>query len=460
MAQKSMTDRIFMEKDQDRLSVYRKAGYAIGYNGIMMFWTATSLFLFYFYTDVVGLTPAQTGLIFLIALIWDAASDLLMGVVIDKVNTPWGKFRPFILLGGISFSISFAAVFHVPESIDLFAYALVANLVFRTCWTLTYIPYTAMLVRITQSSGERASIAGYKNVVLALAKLPVSFLTLGLITYFGNGDEAQGFESTMSVYALIAILTFVLCFFSIEEKAPIGNSEPHYSLPEIIRFLRSNSQLWIVLGALVFLAPGYGLVLNTIVYFLKYNIGSPESGKFVLTAIPLGAICAAPIWVFVRKRTNAKTACIAGSSVAILGALLLYAIPDPTVESVAICIFILAVGIYSFLVLFLPMTADTVDFGQMQSGLRVEAATFGFLSLINKMSAAFGSWGLGMMLTYVGFVPNEVQTEETLAGIKVIFTLVPAILILVSIVIVSRYRIDDKFHRQILHKLEASRRNV
>lgn len=441
----------------DRLPVHRKIGYAVGYNGIMMFWTATSLFLFYFYTDVVGLSPSQTGLIFLVALIWDAASDLLMGLVIDKVKTPWGKFRPFVLVGGLAFSLTFAAIFYIPESVDVFMYALAANLVFRTCWTLTYIPYTAMLTRMTTSSDERASIAAYKNVVLALAKLPVSFFTLALVAYFGNGNEASGFQKTMGIYALIAAATFVICFLSIREDVAPTRELSKQSLGQVISCLRKNSQLWVVLGALVFLAPGYGIVLNSVVYFMKYNVGDAESAQYVLSAIPLGAICAAPLWVYVRRKTTVRVACISGVSLGIAGLITLYLIPSPTVSVITGCIFILALGVYSFLVMFLPMTADTVDYGELRSGYRVEAATFGFLSLINKMSAAFGSWGLGMMLTYVGFVPNEVQTEETLSGIKVIFTLVPAGALLVSMLFLGIYRIDAGYHQQILRQLRAGR---
>ena len=120
-----------MSSESGKLTVIQKSGYALGIHGIMYFWYATNLYLFYFYTDVVGLTPAQTGTVFLLSLIWDGITDPIMGAIVDRLIARGWKYRPMVLIGGIPFCISFAALFYVPAGVEVFAYCLVANLVFR-----------------------------------------------------------------------------------------------------------------------------------------------------------------------------------------------------------------------------------------------------------------------------------------------------------------------------------------
>lgn len=437
------------------LPAYRKAGYALGIHGIMYFWYATNLFLFYFYTDVVGLTPAQTGTIFLISLIWDAITDPIMGVITDRIVARGGRYRPLVLVGGMPFCLSFVAVFHVPAAVNPFVYCLLANIVFRLFWTMTYIPYTSMLTRITTDSQERSSIGGYKTVFTALAKLPVSYFVLALVAILGAGDEASGFLYTMSLIAVMGCIAFVGCYALTPEDADvnIGSTRKNPAPAQIYANFRSNTQFWIVLFALFAASGAYGVLLQSIIYYFKYNIGDAGSAKLAFTAIAIAGLTAVPIWMHVIRKTSNRVVWLFGCGLAAASLFTLYLVPEPGVWLLTLLIYLAAAGVNGFLMTFLPMIADTVDYGEWKSGHRVEALTFGFLSLANKLSIGAAGWLLGAMQTWIGFVPNAEQSAATLQGLKGIMTLAPLTGIVISALIVSWYRIDADYHKGILAKL-------
>jgi len=437
------------------LPAYRKAGYALGIHGIMYFWYATNLFLFYFYTDVVGLTPAQAGTIFLISLIWDGITDPVMGVITDRIVVGGGRYRPFVLIGGIPFCLSFVAVFFVPAGVNPFVYCLIANIVFRLFWTITYIPYTSMLTRITTDSKERSSIGGYKTILTALAKLPVSFFVLSLVAVLGAGNEANGFLYTMSLIAIMACIAFVGCYALTPEGADLntGSLRKNLAPAQIVANFRSNTQFWIVLFALFAASGAYGLLLQSIIYYFKYIVGDSGSAKLAFTAIAIAGLTAIPIWMRVIRKTSNRVVWLLGCCLATGSLFTLYLIPAPGVWVVTVLIYLAAAGVNGFLMTFLPMIADTVDYGEWKSGYRVEAFTFGFLSLANKLSIGAAGWLLGAMQTWIGFVPNVEQSDATLHGLKGIMTLAPLAGIVISALIIFWYRIDADYHKAILAKI-------
>lgn len=441
-----------------QLSVFQKAGYALGIHGIMYFWYASNLYLFYFYTDVVGLTPAQTGLIFLISLIWDGITDPVMGMITDRHVAKGGRYKPLILIGGVPFSFSFIAIFYVPEMVNPFIYCLIANLIFRLFWTMTYIPYTSMLTRITPDSDERASIGGYKTIFVSLSKLPVSFFVLSSVAFLGAGDEAQGFLYTMSAIALLATLAFAGCYFLTPEQADAARGGPvaRLTFGQILHYFRKNSQLWIIIAGLFFASGAFGILMQSIIYYFKYNLADSDSAKLAFTAIAIAGLTMVPVWMNLVPRIGNRLVWFSGCVLASCSLVTLYLIPAPGVWTVTVLVYLAASGIYAFIMTFLPMTADCVDFGELKSGHRVEAFSFGFLSLANKLSIGTAGWLLGFMQTRVGFEANLDQSAATLQGLKAILTLAPAAGVLVSALIILFYRINRDYHREIVNELKRA----
>lgn len=442
------------------LSTIQKAGYAFGIHGIMYFWYATNLYLFYFYTDVVGLSPAQAGAIFGLSVLWDAATDPVMGAITDRLIARGWKYRPMILTGGLPFCLSFVALFHVPAEFDAFVYCLLANFAFRTFFTLTYIPYTSMLTQITPDSRERTNIGGYKTIFIGLSKMPVSYLALPLVATLGAGNEASGFLKTMSLLAAMGALAFAGCYLLTPERSADGRSAPRsaHSFADVFDYFRRNSQFWIVAVGLFLASGSFGIVMQSVLYYYKYNLAAADSANIAFTAIAVGSLLGVPIWMQVLRIADNRTIWFWGCCLAVGALATAFLLAAPGVWGFAILVGVASAGIYGFIMTYLPMTADTVDYGQSRTGLRIEAFTFGFMSFINKLSIAAGAWLLGMLQTWIGFVPNADQTESTLLGLKAIVTLAPMVGLGLSAIVILKYRIGPEFHSQLLAELAHSRR--
>ena len=441
---------------QRQLSYGGRVGYATGIYGFFLAWMMVGLYLLYFYTDVLGLTPAAAGLVFFIATMWDAATDPVMGWLIEKTHTRWGKYRPYLLLAAVPFAASFASIFYVPdlEGPSLFVWALVLHIVFRTFYTAIYIPYTGLIARLSTDADERASIAGVKSVFISLSSLSVSFLGLPAVTYFGGPDEARGFLRVALICASLGILTLWLCFLFTKEK--IAKVEVQRQIPGpremIVALIENRAFLLIFLGVLLFTGC-YTILNKTIVYVFKYDFGDRDAARWALSAIALAGILSPAIWVPITHWTSKKTVWIIGCLLASAGLLAVFVGEVRGIVPFVCLMFIAGCGIHGFLMTFYAMVADASDYGEWKTGHRVEAPLFGLVSFANKTSLAFGTWALAGMLEWVGFVANTDQSAETLEGLRLIMTVVPLIGFLASAAVITLFPFDTAQHREMVEDI-------
>jgi GPH family glycoside/pentoside/hexuronide:cation symporter len=174
-------------------------------------------------------------MIFLLAGIWDAITDIAMGWINERVRTRWGRYRPWLLFAAVPFGASFATLFYRPQlgsAADLFLWALVVHLIFRTCYTAVYMPYTAMIARLSTNGPERAAIAGVKNVFSAGAALTISFVVFDLIEWLGGGSEAQGGEARG--FMLAALLPLQPCGYASLPRASPRKRRPRSGVTSVV----------------------------------------------------------------------------------------------------------------------------------------------------------------------------------------------------------------------------------
>lgn len=452
-----------MPDPERQLSIGGRIGYATGIYGVFLAWMMVALYLLYFYTDVMGLSPSQAGLVFFMASMWDAVSDPVMGWLIEKTRTRWGKYRPYLLLAAVPFAASFAALFYVPDLTgqNLFIWALVLHIVFRTFYTAIYIPYTGLIARLSTDANERASIAGVKSVFISLAALSVSFLGLPAVTYFGGEDEARGFLRIALVCASLGILALWLCFlFTREHVTSTERRRPAVRIGEMIGALTSNRAfLLIFLGVLLFTGC-YTILNKSIVYVFKYDIGDRDAARWALSAIALAGILSPAIWVPITHWTSKKIVWIVGCVLASSGLLTVYLADVRAIGPMVALMFVSGCGIHGFLMTFYAMVADAADYGEWKSGHRVEAPLFGLVSLANKTSLAVGTWALAVLLESVGFVANIQQSPQTLSGMRQIMTLVPLIGFLASAVAIVFFPFNTAQHRAMIREIAQRREEV
>lgn len=444
-------------QSSDLVSVRTKVGYGIGMSGLWLMFMTTALYLFYYYTDVYGISPAQAGLIFFIATMWDAVTDPLMGWIASKTNTSRGKYRPYILFGGVPLAISFLLMFVRPdiEGTGLFAFALATQLLFRTVFTTVYVPYTAMIARLSTNANERASIASVKSMFISVGAITVAFFGLPLVDILGGGEDQRGFFLTATIFAIVGAIAIVLCGSVTREgqSENVLGTDTSSPLPALSLLFRNSEFLKVFIGVMVFTGC-YAMLNKLTVYFFQYSIGDRSSARWALSAISLAGILSPLFWAYLTKLTSKRIVWIVGAALAASTLLAFYLLGPTSVVTITGFYFAIGCGIQALLMTFYAMAADTMDFGEWKFGRRVEAIGFGVLSFANKTSLAIGGGLLGVVLSAVGYVPNEVQTPETLEGIRLSLALIPAAGFILSAIVISTFSLSAKRHGDIIQDLK------
>ncbi|MDJ0928714.1 MAG: MFS transporter [Gammaproteobacteria bacterium] len=443
-----------------QLSLGGRIGYATGIYGVFLAWMTVALYLLYFYTDVLGLSPARAGLVFFLASLWDGITDPLMGWLIERTRSRWGKYRPYLLLAAVPFAASFAALFITPdlEGDSLFWWALILHIVFRTCYTVVYIPYTSLIARLSTDADERASIAGVKSVFISLASLSVSFLGLPAVSYFGGPDEALGFLRVALICACLGVAALWLCFaFTRERRTDADAAPPAIRPAEMLQALKSNHAFLLIFVGVILFTGCYTILNKSIVYVFKYDLGDRDAARWALSAIAVAGILSPAIWVPITHWTSKKTVWIIGCLLASVSLLTIYVAGIQELVPLVTLIFIGGTGIHAFLMTFFAMVADTADYGEWKTGKRLEAPLFGLVSLANKTSLAVGTWSLSVLLEAVGFEANVEQSEATLTGLRQIMTLVPICGFVASALVIAAFPFNTREHARMVTELRERR---
>lgn len=449
----------------------RKAGYGIGVYGIFIIWMTTAVALMNFYTEVLGLSAQAAGAIFFIASIWDAVTDPAMGFINDRVRSRYGRYRPWILFGAVPFAVSFAAMFWKPaigDAADLFLWALVLHLIFRTAYTAVYMPYTAMIARLSTNARERASIAGVKNLFTSGAALTVSLFVFDAIDWLGDDgrDPAQGFWRVALAAGAIGVLALFLCFAWTREP-PDDAADVAAAAEPIGRQLSlqlgaafRNRAFWLVFAAVIAFTGCYTMINKAIVYYSQWNLGDRSLAGAALTAIGLAGMVSPLLWIPLSRRWGKKVVWIAGCVLATIALMAIYLAPALSAVPRTALFFMAGVGIHAVLMTFYAALADAADWGEWRSGVRVEAPLFGLVSFANKISLGLGAWVLGLGLDSAGYRGGPgvtAQTPETLEAIRFWMTVAPATGILLSAVIIAFFPVSNFLHARIEAALKTRR---
>jgi glycoside/pentoside/hexuronide:cation symporter, GPH family len=275
-----------------KLPLVTKLGFGAGDVANNLFFTTASLYLLYYYTDVLGLSPAVGGWIFAVALLWDAISDPIMGYLASRTRTRWGRYRPYLLFGAVPLAASWVLIF-MPTGLTgwaLILFALAAHMLFRTVYTIVGMPYLSLTAAMTADSKERGSLAAFRMVGATGAGLFVAFSTLKLAENLGQGDAMRGFLLTAILYGVVATGLLFWTFATSFERAE--TAESNAARPDrraMVAMLLANRPLhlialwllanlaWIGFGAGAGYLAFWSMVPDT-VEFGQYRTGTRAEG--------------------------------------------------------------------------------------------------------------------------------------------------------------------------------------
>jgi GPH family glycoside/pentoside/hexuronide:cation symporter len=443
------------------LSWYQKSGFAIGDSGINLYWQAVSLFLLFFYTDVLEISPVKAGFVFMVASIWDGITDPVMGYIAERTRTRWGRYRPYLLIGVIPLALAFMAMYYKPalDTSAMVIYALVAHMIFRTCYTVVSIPYSALSARMTQNSKERSDMAGLRMLCATAAGMTVALFTQPLVEKFGEGDAAKGFFYVAVLSALAASVILVACYKSTSEPEELDEQEPMPTMAQVWTQIKQNRPFFVILFSGLVGIFGFTIFGNNILYYFKYFLYAEDAGNIALGAMTMANFLGIPFWMYMTTRIGKRNVWLAGSCFWLITLVCFYFDPYRTVETTVTLIALGGFGISAIGLTFWSMIPDSVEYGEWKTGVRVEAILFGFAQFIIKAAVGIAAGVLGLLLDGIGYQANVVQSAETLYGLVSMMFFVPLLGGIGASAIIFFYPLDFETHGKIVKEI-AERKNT
>ena len=465
-----------------KIGLSEKIGYGLGDMSSSMFWKLFGAYLMLFYTDVFGISAAVVGTMFAVTRVWDSFFDPVVGAFADRTSSRWGRFRPYLLFLAVPFGLIGVITFLTPpfDNTGKIIYAYVTYALMMMVYSAINVPYASLLGVMSPDPSHRNTLATYRMTFAYLGSFIALLLFMPLVNAFGGGDvngptrlwftaPQFGWFMAVVVIAAICVVLFLACFALTKERVePIKHEKT--SLKTDFRDLVHNKPWWILLGAGV-----SSLVFNSIrdgatVYYFKYYVDETAVGNisilglpFVLSGIYLGVgqaanivgvILAAPVSNRIGKR---NTFILAMALATVLSVIFFWFNKD---QLYLIFVFQILISICagSIFPLLWSMYADCADYSELRTGNRATGLIFSSSSMSQKFGWAFGSAITGWMLAQFGFKANAVQSAETIQGIKMFLSILPAVGALLSLVFIYFYPLSESKMKKITAELQEKRK--
>ena len=450
------------------LSFKEKYSFGIGALGKDLCYAIVSSYLMIYFTDLVGLAPAFVGSLFLVARLWDAINDPMMGMIVDNTNTKWGKFRPWILIGTLINAIVLVFLFKKPDGLSgnsLYIYYSVMYILWGMTYTVMDIPYWSMLPSLSKTNEERAQMSVIPRIFASCAWLIMGAFGLSIVNTLGNGNQTKGYGFFAIIIAIIFAITSIITVINVKDsscKTTEVNEKPEKtSLKRAVKVIKENDQLMVFIGVVL----AYNLVAQLSggmsIYYFKYVVGNENMYQVFTAFAGLAEIAALMLFPMLSKRMSKKGVFRLACYLPAVGLIiLLFAgifVPGNAML-IALSGIILKLGSGFTLGATTVMLADVIDYGEVRFGSRNESIIASFQTLLVKTASAVSGWLIGVGLTIVGYVPNITQTAGTIFGMRILMVAVPSVITLLGFFIYVRgYKLHGEYQEKIMNELNNKR---
>lgn len=439
------------------LSFKEKLGYGLGDTASNFFFQVFNLFLLYYYTDVFGLAPAAVGTMFLLTKVVDAISDPIMGLIADRTDTRWGKFRPYLLWCAVPYGVCGYAMFANPDlsSTGKLIYAYATYTLMMLAYTAINVPYSALMGVISPSSIERTKVASYRFACAFAAGWLIATFVTPLKNMLGGGDEGTGFRLTMMLFAVISIALFWVTFATTKER--VHPKQQSSDIRSDFRALLGNGPWVALFFSGVFALMNVAVRAGSTLFYFKYYVGDDGTRIFWIfdkTAVFLslstfGMLAGIMMTQSLCKRFEKRSLMIALTLANAVAMAIFYVIPPDQYWLMVVVSFLGALMAGPTPALVWSMYADCADYGEWKTGRRTTGLIFSASQFAQKLGLAVGAGLSGLILSLFGFVANEAQSATSMAGIRLMFSVFPAVLAVLSALAILFYRLDSAKVNQI-----------
>jgi GPH family glycoside/pentoside/hexuronide:cation symporter len=462
-----------MSNETQKLPLREKVCYGFGDLASCLFWQTITFYLLFFYTDVFGLAAAAAGTMIAVSRALDAFFDVAIGMTADRTRSRWGKFRPYLLWMCVPLAVSAVLAFSTPHfsHTGKLAYAYVTFILFMFMYSAINIPYTSLLGVISGDPVERADAATSKFIGAYLGGIIVSATALPMARYFGHGNDAKGWQMTLGLYGVAAVIFFLITFVSTRERIqPIAKERT--SIKNDFKDLSRNVP-WMLLFIVTILFILFVCIrLSVTTHYFKYYIGEQRVTFFGKThtydyevlasafntvgqLLSLVGVALVPV---LARFLGRKRAAIALFIAALVCTGSFYFFKPNQLLLIFIFQILGSIAGGPISALLWIMYADTADYSEWKTGRRATGLVFSASIMSNKLGWAVGTMIAGAILAMTGFVANQVQNLEVQNGLKDMMSIIPTGVGVIALILLFFYRLDEKTMAKVKAELDERRK--
>ncbi len=462
-----------MTDGSERLSFWRKIGFGLGDiygggSGIII-----GFYYLYFLTDVIRINAALAGIVILISKVYDAVTDPFEGIITDRTRTRMGRRRPYLLAGIPLVFLSFFLLFYpidYSDEIARFVFVIFTYLFFSTVVSIVMVSYNALAAELSLDYHERTSISSFRIFFSTFSSILCAVLPLEVVKLFP--DVHQGYIMMAAMFGLFFAVPFIVTIFSVRERKEFQRENQPFSWKAT--FLEPFRVRTFVVVLLMYILAFVAMdaVSSIVIYFMKYYLGRGDEANYVSGVLLVAQVASLPFYVWLSRRTSKKTGYLVGAFIWVGAMLFSFALVPGGFWLVAYA-FALVVGLGTggIVVMIYAMFPDIPDVDELISGQRREGTYSALTTFSRKLSSAMALFMISNMLALAGYqapiektvdgvakVVEQPQSEAFLLALRLIFVLVPIVLVGLAFFVARRYPLDPATHGR-LNKLLVARRS-
>ncbi len=486
MGFESGSEKAISQANAERLTLLNKAVYGIAGFGGGITRNMLSLYLLFYYADVIGLNPTYVSLAVMIGNIWDAVTDPVMGFISDHTHSRFGRRRIYLLAGAVPLGILIYSLWAPPARLTgfpLFIYVTVLIVMLYALYTVVAVPYLALGAELSADADERSSIFGFNfgftrfgelagaivpHVMLEFSDNILLFVhqRLGLLSepfttsalkYFSQPSNAFRFSAGLG--GLVITLATLVTFAGTKERVPHEPEKRLASTRETTKALYrelfttlKNRPFFILLISMMTIDIGSGITASLMMFITKYWLKMEELVSVFFATYMFFAMASAIFWVQFSKRTSKKLAYLLGQSILTIALFASFFLVEGKVFRVFALLAFGGFGLGAYVMLW-SLIADLVDFDEYVTHKRREGAYYGVYTLFSKAAGGIGVFLTGVYLDAIGFEKGVEVSASILLKIKLLYAPLTALINLAGVIIFCFFHYDKQEHERIQREL-------
>lgn len=445
-----------MVMKSNKLKLHQKILFGAGDLAGCLSNTIIGFFYLYYLTDVVGLRPAYAGAAILIGRFWDAVTDPMIGNISDRTNSKWGRRRIYLLFGSIPLGLTFFLLWIVSSNwsqLEMFVYSTLAYIMHMTALTSVMVPYQTLTAEMTTDYDERTSLTAYRMFFSIIGGLVAVILPKMIID--GYSSEIKGFLIMSIFFSIIIGVAPIFPFLGGKERGkPIKSS---FSIKNDIGLIWKNRPFRLILLMFLMTWTSINLLETMFMYFFKYWLKMDNQFEIIVGLIFIIAALFIPVWVKLSSKLGKRKAYMLGIGFLGVCVIAIIFIQSGMIITTYIMAILIGIGISAAHVIPHSIIPDSIDYGQLQTGEQRQGMYYGILTFIQKIGTASAIGLSGLILDYMGYVPDTVQTKQVLWTIRFLLGPIPGILLLIGIICIYFYPIDRQEFQEMILQISTTR---